>query len=1112
MSLTITSVQLKCGHCDNIVTTTKTFWKMPFVRMTCQSCDSHFFQCLYCPPIGGRCAHTSFQFARNHLRKRSHIINLSNYRLSNNVGTLPDPSDTDTSIMVDAEEDDSIISRAGYLQALSHSNTPPTDPEVLATYQHHLEFYGAALDGLGGNYVVEQAITSLGKLRYKIRSHSSTLFMLVLSYFSSRLSKNQCILFSSILSYVKAKAKQESLFVPKGQQDIRTTITEGANSIYTLLPTPSVDEYAGDLVYIPIKETITRLFSKKSQIPNIFLPLAESPHGSSPRGQELLNPILPDIRAASALKLYPLKLILWTDAFQCFNVSVNSDASAHTCTATLGAIDGDHSAAFSFPVWLCKKGTKRDIVEQRLVDEINKLSSDSFPVYHAGIKMIVNVQLKLYTFLCDRPDKCTALHMLQSKFTARFGYAGDLEQVIDHVVCCEQCYTAISSNVEPSTSCTNCSCFDFSRVWYPVGKDFPPSIKPANGLLLMKKMTFPQMTSAVNFCYEQIRDGNWSGVQAKSYLRSEGISTTLSDKCIVNGRFSYLYKNQDQYPDDSEFRNEDKAEHPSDYDYPILPPLWSLSAHIDVGVFIDAYMHLLFLGVQKAISTGLVSRFLTPKRKLSSYITNLNHKLVQVFDIKASYMPIHPSCGADSLTFGGCLSRQWLSICRIMKWLFGHIEMCDSVVENSRSVVPDHFLYIRYLPGQIRMFCYKRGIPIIPDNMSNMRLHVWFMDIMAKPEKSFAHYTDSDILTYMREQNPTELHTVRNPDHVDLRRQVFLSYVKNNMIVPPLITASNSDPDVDYKLMTDVLVLYHSFASGVMGSCSPQYIDRHAKAFLTAVHKLDTALNGDHPRVPMILSKVNFLTLLNVPDCIKRFGSARSLWEGGAMGEGSIPRLKQRIYHMKKGFAKNAINSYLDKESIIDLIEHSIDKLTEKPTSEEGIHEDDALDECLESLMEAGSTIRNDGGDESERPSGLKYSEKDTIHDCEGNVVGFAPHPPRSLDAISSGHPVIEIMILKKTHEMYLLDKPLREFVKIDVGMGPFTILGAQYFPMKYSIAERIGVSDISKDDIICGLLLQHNSMIAYYYAVAMNWTEMTLVSPGVAQFVSPRFASFSYN
>ena len=353
MSLPNIPLQLKCGYCENIVLITKHFWKLPLVRMTCKSCDSHFFQCLFCPPVGGRCEHKSVKYAQNHVRKQSHLDNVSNY-YSSNV-TTTDPSDIDTSIMWDEDEDEPIVSRTGYLKALTQSNVPPTVPEVLATYHLHSEFYGASISGLGGNYLVEQVITKLGKLRYTLRSHSSTLFMLVLSYFSSRLSKNQCILLSSILSYVKCKGNQESLYIPKDKNDIRTFMTEGSNSLYSLLPTPPVDEYAGDLVYIPIKETITRLFSNKSQIPNIFLPVAESPHASCPRGQELLNPIIPDLKSASDSKLYPLKLILWTDAFQCFNVSINSDASAHTCTATLGAIDGDHSGAFSFPVWLSKK-------------------------------------------------------------------------------------------------------------------------------------------------------------------------------------------------------------------------------------------------------------------------------------------------------------------------------------------------------------------------------------------------------------------------------------------------------------------------------------------------------------------------------------------------------------------------------------------------------------------------------------------------------------------------------------------------------------------------------------------------------------------------------------
>ena len=83
MSLPNIPLQLKCGYCENIVLITKHFWKLPHVRMTCKSCDSHFYQCLFCPPVGGRCEHNSIKYAQNHVRKQSHLDNVSNYYSSN---------------------------------------------------------------------------------------------------------------------------------------------------------------------------------------------------------------------------------------------------------------------------------------------------------------------------------------------------------------------------------------------------------------------------------------------------------------------------------------------------------------------------------------------------------------------------------------------------------------------------------------------------------------------------------------------------------------------------------------------------------------------------------------------------------------------------------------------------------------------------------------------------------------------------------------------------------------------------------------------------------------------------------------------------------------------
>ena len=1107
MSSPISRLEFYCPKCTGSALISKHLPNVPILRLLCLQCDATFYQCIFCP-IGGLGLNDSRHYTRRHVSSDSHKVNVLQYRLA--ISSIPtEYNDDDGDSLSSASLDNVISTRHEYIEALKAASLKPTVSQILDTYPDLSTYYEAVETGHGGNYLVEKAIMKEPG-NYKSRSHSSTLFMLILSYFTSRLSKNQAILFSSLMAYVKANPNDESLFIPACQNDIRNTIVEGSNSIYSLLPTSRIVEYEGDIVYIPLKDTIRRMFSRKSKFPNIFLPVSQSPHGTSPRGLQLLNPILPDLRGGSLIQTFPLKLILWTDAFQCFNVSVNSDASAHTCTATVGALDGDHSGAYSFPVWLSKKASNRDVLERRLVEEVNELSDNTFPVYHYGIKRMVNVQLKLYTFLCDRPDKSTSLHMLSSKYCARFGYAGDLTKIIDHVICCTDCYSCIVRNETPSPQCGNCFCFDFSRIMYPVEEDnYPLNLQPAGGpkpfMLPMKKLTFSQMSDAVKYCFAQVLAGNWGKKTGKQYLRTEGIDLELSKKCVDNGLRANLYLKRSERPEECRFRVADRRSHPSDYKMPPLPPLWGLSEPSDVGCFIDAYMHLIFLGVQKAISSGLISRFLVPQKKLKSYITTLNIKLGLIHGLNMSYMPIHKSCGDKKLNFGGCLSRHWLTISRLMKWLFNHILTCHPATENANNTRTDHFDFIRFSPAQIRYFCRSRGMPEFDASTSSTSVRVWFSELMESPRTSFAHYTDADIMTFIKEQHPIELQSVYDGEDVEDRRTKFFEYVTLNQWIPPIVSRPNTFiPDPVDELMNDVIVLYHSFVARVMGSCSPQSVDRHAKAFLTTVHKLDNALTGLPNKNPMILLKVNFLTLLNASDSIQRFGSARSLWEGGCMGEGSIPRLKQRIHHMKPGFAKNAIKSFLDKECICDLIEHSIGNIIDDTTL------DSTPTVELDNLMAAGATIRTDGGDDVDVLSDSLFAKNDKVRDCYDNLVGFAPHPPKSADPIFLSHQAIEICVHIQSHEMYLYDKGNQEFVNIIVISGPVTVCGAQYFSMKYS-SNRVAHTEMAKDRIVCGVMLRHESMTKFYYAVAMNWTELTQIQGGLRQFVTPRCPSFAY-
>ena len=73
--------------------------------------------------------------------------------------------------------------------------------------------------------------------------------------------------------------------------------------------------------------------------------------------------------------------------------------------------------------------------------------------------------------------------------------------------------------------------------------------------------------------------------------------------------------------------------------------MWQVSDNLGVGAFIDTYMHLVLLGIMKVVSTDMVMQFLTPKKKVASFVRTLNKKIDYVHSINASYMPIHKTCG-----------------------------------------------------------------------------------------------------------------------------------------------------------------------------------------------------------------------------------------------------------------------------------------------------------------------------------------------------------------------------------------------------------------------------------------------------------------------------------
>ena len=72
------------------------------------------------------------------------------------------------------------------------------------------------------------------------------------------------------------------------------------------------------------------------------------------------------------------------------------------------------------------------------------------------------------------------------------------------------------------------------------------------------------------------------------------------------------------------------------------------------------------------------------------------------------------------------------------------------------------------------------------------------------------------------------------------------------------------------NLMVDLVILYHCFVSRVMGGDPDiQSITRCIKAFLTKVQDLE---NCQITINSLLVNRPNFLTLLNIPNQLERFG------------------------------------------------------------------------------------------------------------------------------------------------------------------------------------------------------------------------------------------------
>ena len=555
-------------------------------------------------------------------------------------------------------------------------------------------------------------------------------------------------------------------------------------------------------------------------------------------------------------------------------------------------------------VWLGRQSCSTEEVESMLVGEINRLSTEGEVVYHKLWKCNVRVVLKLYACLCDRPDKGKRLQMLTGRpYSQRFGYTAHLPSCIDKVVCCNSCFQKLMKD-SPLVSqdgqllCNKCFAFDSRHIVYDV-----PDGLPLGGIVgagqkktRMKKLTFESMRAAVHKSFTMALRKQWTRKMVEAKLRVEGVSTGLRDRVWANAMCHHQL--EDNGDGGQSYIRDQVRDHPEKFSLPSLPPMWELKGPMKVEMFVDVAMHLLFLGTHKALCKDFLSRWLVGEKKLSSYSMGLNHKLKLVSSLKLMWMDVLPSAGGDEkkMTYGGWLSRNMIAHCRLSMWLHCHLPDCKS--KESGVCSPVHGNYDQYSEKDIRAFCEERMIPMEGAPRDNKQMLQWWFEKMRKsPSLSFGHYDEDGILEYIHNHTAdTELlQSLELPE--EERRRVFFDHVASNKCVPPVVVTKKYGKKVSDKMakaMVELIRVHQCMVARVMSGASGASVGRHAKMFLALLHKFDKQMRGFGGRKKVapkeaekleLVSRMNYMTLLNMEDAIGHFGPLRLLWEGGRMGK-----------------------------------------------------------------------------------------------------------------------------------------------------------------------------------------------------------------------------------
>jgi hypothetical protein len=731
---------------------------------------------------------------------------------------------------------------------------------------------------------------------------------MLLAKLSRSLTKTQLIDFSLFLqSLSKTHISQNEHIsalcknVPTRVSDFRRIYIDGKHSISQNVPKP-ISRMLKHHSYVPITDCIADILAtntisicnlkqtkdyctdkKQHTDDNIF---------NSPVAIKVINNAearLVSNPTSMKFDVVPCLLYLWSDDFDPINSIKKNRQSVWIITCTIFLLSDKYNVIkHTYPVGVGRKGRDHAEVITSIFQEMKNFSVGPFKVmYSTGNQFPVYVHSEIVAVMSDQLERRSNLNLGAGnhRYHRRFGYSCNMESVLDRIHACPNC-TIMNKNItmdilesgnlsdEHITSiqqhnCTLCTNWFLNNnsdlLMYEPDADFPRSKLVNQKYVRSHQLTFQSLKNAIAYVHQGIENMYLSKNEAISYLRYHCFNNDTVDhiyecasNCMLLKQVSELHESNKDTDNDYEKIMSNKEKSPHLYEMYRLPE-FMYQEYMFLDLFSEAPMHNLFLGISKTLYID-IQQWLKLTKNEKQFIKMSTGVLDFIHQLNLSWCRCPPYSRSGTVGF---VSENFVGYERICTWFYSLLDYLPSKEQyEDPSTNPE-----TWSKQQYRNWLSFRGL----DNGG----------LMPIVRKRVLDYLESDNI-------PPILRSKGSP------KELVLELIRSKSVMMQLCMGEKKDREKGTKL--EAIVRY----------------------FLDLYKRFDDDQND--AKLPSYISHYNFLSLLNLPSIISKYGSLRNVWEGGVQGEGFIQLIKTEL---RPGLIKN-----WEKWSIDNiLIDASIDSI-----------------------------------------------------------------------------------------------------------------------------------------------------------------------------------------